>query len=153
MTPVKDQIPVEDHRSSGDSKTPDHAVLLAKSTTRKNIVLQTANAFIENEDGERQMVMCLCQQSLVRKKIADLIGLKGHREHVKITRLGDSCGQHKWLQRVKFRLKDVRNDRKGLSMEAFVRSDRLQTVRKSEFERLEISAKLRPCGSISQTCC
>ncbi|KRY44566.1 hypothetical protein T03_418, partial [Trichinella britovi] len=122
MTPVKDQIAVEDHRSSGDSKTPDHAVLLAKSTTRKNILLQTANAFIENEDGERQMVMCLldsgCQQSLVRKKIADLIGLKGHPEHVKITRLGDSCGQHKRLQRVKFRLKDVRNDRKGLSMEA-----------------------------------
>ncbi|KRZ81565.1 hypothetical protein T08_2151, partial [Trichinella sp. T8] len=25
MTPVKDQIAVEDHRSSGDSKTPDHA--------------------------------------------------------------------------------------------------------------------------------
>ncbi|KRZ72999.1 hypothetical protein T08_1689 [Trichinella sp. T8] len=122
MTPVKDQIAVEDHRSSGDSKTPDHAVLLAKSTTRKNILLQTANAFIENEDGERQMVMCLldsgCQQSLVRKKIADLIGLKGHPEHIKITRLGDSCGQHNRLQRVKFRLKDVRNDRKGLSIEA-----------------------------------
>ncbi|KRX69162.1 hypothetical protein T06_9869 [Trichinella sp. T6] len=97
MTPMKDQIAVEDHRSSGDSKTPDHAVLMAKSTTRKNILLQTANAFIENEDGERQMVMCLldsgCQQSLVRKKIADLIGLKGHPEHVKITRLRDFCGQ------------------------------------------------------------
>ncbi|KRY65527.1 hypothetical protein T4D_4116, partial [Trichinella pseudospiralis] len=68
------------------------------------------------------MVMCLldtgCQQSLVRKKIANQIGLKGHPEHVKITRLGDSCGQHKRLQRVKFRLKDVRNDREGLSMEA-----------------------------------
>ncbi|KRX84033.1 hypothetical protein T06_16712 [Trichinella sp. T6] len=98
MTPVRDQIAAEDHRSSEDGKTPDHAVLLVKSTTRKNILLQTANAFIENEDGEHQMIC--------------------HPEHVKITRLGDSCGQHKRLQRVKFRLKDVRNDRKGLSMEA-----------------------------------
>ncbi|KRZ47740.1 hypothetical protein T02_11852 [Trichinella nativa] len=71
---------------------------MTPSTTRKNILLQTANAFIENEDGEHQMIC--------------------HPEHVKITRLGDSCGQHKRLQRVKFRLKDVRNDRKGLSMEA-----------------------------------
>ncbi|KRX12791.1 hypothetical protein T07_7237 [Trichinella nelsoni] len=122
MTPVKDQIAAEDHRSSEDGKAPDHAVLLARSTTRKNILLQTANAFIENKDGERQMVMCLLdsgyQQSLVRKKIADQIGLKGHPEHVKITRLGDSCGQHKRLQRVKFCLKDVRNDCEGLSMEA-----------------------------------
>ncbi|KRX31122.1 hypothetical protein T05_14423, partial [Trichinella murrelli] len=43
MTPVRDQIAAEDHRSSEDGKTPDHAVLLAKSTTRKNILLQTAN--------------------------------------------------------------------------------------------------------------
>ncbi|KRY99907.1 hypothetical protein T4B_12833, partial [Trichinella pseudospiralis] len=122
MTPMRDQIAAEDHRIVEDGKTPDHAVLLAKSKARKNILLQTANAFIENEDGERQMVMCLldsgCQQSLVRIKIANQLGLKGHPEHVKITRLGDSCGQHKRLQRVKFRLKDVRNDREGLSMEA-----------------------------------
>ncbi|KRX99145.1 hypothetical protein T4E_10779 [Trichinella pseudospiralis] len=122
MTPMRDQIAAEDHRIVEDGKTPDHAVLLAKSKTRKNILLQTANAFIENEDGECQMVMCLldtgCQQSLVRKKIANQLGLKGHFEHVKITRLGDSCGQHKRLQRVKFRLKDVRNNREGLSMEA-----------------------------------
>ncbi|KRY62970.1 hypothetical protein T4D_3535, partial [Trichinella pseudospiralis] len=68
MTPMRDQIAAEDHRIVEDGKTPDHAVLLAKSETRKNILLQTANAFIENEDGECQMVMCLldtgCQQSL-----------------------------------------------------------------------------------------
>ncbi|KRY90351.1 hypothetical protein T4B_8143 [Trichinella pseudospiralis] len=42
--PVRVQTIMDDCYGREDSKTPDHAVLLAKSTTRNNILLQTVNA-------------------------------------------------------------------------------------------------------------
>ncbi|KRZ72377.1 hypothetical protein T10_4990 [Trichinella papuae] len=122
LEPETDQIYDEGDKVRESSEATDNAVLLAKSLTGKNILLQTADAFIENEDGERQLVMCLldsgCQQSLIRKNIAEQIGLKGHTERVKITRLGDSCGQYEKTQRIKFCLKNANNKSESVSMEA-----------------------------------